>query len=152
MIVEEDPRLYLKMMNKQIIGVASGYFNPLHSGHIEYLNKSKELCDKLIVIVNNDKQVKEKGSVPFMNEKERLAIMKNLRCVDKVILSLDNDKTVCKTLELLNPTLFLKGGDKHINNIPEKDICNKLNIKIIDGLGKKIQNSSNLIRNARKRI
>lgn len=130
----------------EIIGVASGYFNPLHIGHIEYLNKSRILCDKLIVIINNDKQVKIKGSIPFMNENERIEIIKNLKCVDKIFLSIDKDASVCKSLEKLKPNLFLKGGDKNKTNIPEKQICDNYNIKIIDGLGKKIQSSSCLIK------
>ena len=132
------------------VGVVSGYFNPIHKGHIEYINKSKRLCDKLIVIVNNDKQVKIKGTYPFMNENERMIIVKNLKAVDEVVLSIDEDGSVCKTLAMIKPDLFLEGGDKHTRNVPEMGTCEKYGIKLIDGLGKKIQSSSELVSKARK--
>lgn len=71
--------------------VVSGYFNPIHSGHIDYLESAKERGDYLIVIVNNDHQVSLKGSDPFMDENERLRIVKSLRCVDKAVISIDED-------------------------------------------------------------
>ena len=82
---------------------ASGYFNPLHKGHVEYLEKAKSLGDKLVVIVNSDHQRKLKGSKEFMDQNERIAIVKALRCVDEVILSVDIDSTVCETLRMLKP-------------------------------------------------
>ena len=125
--------------------VISGYFNPLHVGHLEMIEKAKKLGDYLIVIVNNDEQVKVKKSFPFMNEEDRCKIMSSLKFVDEVFLSIDKDATVCKSLEKISPDIFAKGGDRNIGNIPEKDICDKLNIKIIDGLGDKIRASSGLI-------
>ena len=82
----------------ETIVCASGYFNPIHYGHIEYLEKSKQLGDKLIVIVNSDKQSHLKKGTSFMPENERLKIVRSLRCVDAAILSVDEDRTVCKTL------------------------------------------------------
>ncbi len=125
--------------------VASGYFDPIHVGHIEYLKKAKELGGKLIVIINNDKQALLKKGFSFMDEKERMEIVKNIKYVDEVFLSVDEDKTVCKSLEKLKPDIFAKGGDRNSSNIPELNVCNEFNIKIIDGLGNKIQSSSNLI-------
>ena len=130
--------------------VASGYFDPIHVGHIEYLKKAKELGGKLIVIINNDKQAILKKGFSFMNEKERMEVVKNIKYVDEVFLSIDEDKTVCKSLEQLKPDVFAKGGDRNSSNIPELDVCNKYNIKIIDGLGNKIQSSSNLIDGVKK--
>lgn len=143
-------RLYKFGMKKSVI--TSGYFNPLHVGHIECLELAKKLGDNLIVIVNNDLQVKLKGSVPFMSETDRIKIMKSLKVVDYVFLSIDTDLSVCKSIEYIyneiaNVEIFAKGGDRIINNIPEKEICEKLNIKIIDGLGDKIRSSSELIKN-----
>jgi len=126
--------------------VASGYFNPIHKGHIEYLRKAKELGTKLVVIVNSDLQVTLKGSKPFMDQYERLLIIKSIRYVDAAIISIDDDKSVCKTLELLKPDIFAKGGDRYSNEIPESGVCNKFNIKIVDGLGDKIQSSSTLLK------
>lgn len=123
----------------------SGYFNPLHFGHIEYFEKSKQLGDKLIVIVNNDKQAIIKKGSSFMPEDERLKIIRSLRIVDFAVLSIDNDRTVCKTLESIRPHIFTNGGDQTNDIIPEKEICDKLNIELVDGLGGKIQSSSWLL-------
>lgn len=124
----------------------SGYFNPLHKGHVEYMEKARALGDKLIVIVNNDKQRVLKGSKEFMDEQERMIIVKSLRCVDEVVLSIDEDATVCKTLEMIKPDIFAKGGDRFNNEIPEAKVCNRLGIEMVDGLGGKIQSSSWLLK------
>jgi len=127
------------------IVAASGYFNPLHKGHVEYLERAKKLGDKLIVIVNSDFQVKLKGSKEFMDEHERLNIVRSLSCVDMAILSADTDPTVCKTLWLVRPDIFAKGGDRYTYEIPESKICRDLGIAVVDGLGAKIQSSSWLL-------
>ena len=124
--------------------VASGYFDPLHVGHIECLELAKQLGEKLIVIVNNDLQAKLKKGKSFMNEQDRMKIVSSLKCVDEVFLSIDKDKTQCKSLNYLKPDIFAKGGDRMSDEIPELEICKKLGIKIIDGLGEKIRSSSNL--------
>lgn len=129
----------------------SGYFNPLHKGHIRYLKEAKNLRHdrdiELIVIVNNDKQVELKGSFPFMDELERIEIISAIKYVDKVLLSIDEDETVCKSLEIIKPDYFAKGGDRTLDNIPEKKVCDRLGIKIITGIGgEKIQSSSELIK------
>ncbi len=122
----------------------SGYFDPLHVGHIEYIKLAKKLGDKLIVIVNNDAQCKIKKGKFFMNQEDRLEIIKSIMWVDDAILSIDSDGTVCKSLASLKPNVFANGGDRHNKEIPESDICRKLGIKIIDGLGKKIRSSSKI--------
>jgi len=131
-------------MNK--IVVASGYFDPLHIGHLEYLEKARKLGNKLIVIINNDFQTKMKKGFVFMSQEDRMKIIKALKYVDDVFLSIDNDESVCKSLELLKPDIFAKGGDRKINEIPETPICRKLGIEIVDGLGEKIRASSDLIK------
>ena len=138
------------MKNKIII--VSGYFNPLHKGHIEYFKKAKSLGDNLFVIVNNDNQRKLKGSKEFMLEEERLLIISELEITDQVFLSIDQDRTVSKTIEKIHSIYsdnsdlyFVNGGDQDNNNIPEVKICQKLGINLIDGLGKKIQSSSWLL-------
>lgn len=141
-----------KKREKKIKVAVSGYFNPLHVGHLEMISRAKKLGDYLLVIVNSDHQVKLKGSVPFMNEKDRLRVIRALRDVDEVFLSIDKDKTVCKSLEKTKPDIFANGGDrKNINDVPEYDICQKLKIKMVDGLGKKIRSSSILIADAAKK-
>ncbi len=134
-------------MAKTIVAV-SGYFDPMHIGHIEYLEKASQLGDELVVIVNNDYQASLKKGKSFMPQEERMAIVRALRCVDRVLLSIDNDRTVCKSLEFLKPNIFAKGGDRTSGEIPEGEICRKLGIQIVDGLGGKIQSSSGLIAGA----
>jgi len=127
----------------------SGYFNPLHVGHLEMIQRAKKLGDKLVAIVNNDTQVDLKGSVPFMSQADRLKIVAALREVDAVFLSIDKDKSVCKSLAKLRPNIFANGGDRHsLNDVPEYPICQKLNIKMVDGLGRKIRASSEMIARA----
>jgi len=133
------------------IACVSGYFDPLHIGHIEYFKKSKLCADKLMVIVNNDEQAKLKKGKHFMPADERIAIIKELKCVDYVVKSVDTDRTVCHTLETLDPKpdYFCNGGDQNNTSIPEAEICQRLGIILIDGLGEKIQSSSWLIKGSR---
>ena len=139
-------------MKRKKAVIVSGYFNPIHKGHIEYFNNAKALADELFVIVNNDKQRALKGSKEFQEEEERMVIVSNIKAVDKVILSLDADRTVCSTLKMIAEKYgnefelaFANGGDQNNTVIPEKFICNDLNIKLIDDLGDKIQSSSILL-------
>lgn len=137
------------MKKKEIVVAVSGYFNPLHVGHLEMIQKAKKLGDKLVAIVNNDIQVGIKGSVPFMSEKDRLEIIGALRDVDEVFLSIDKDKTVCRSLAKIKPDIFANGGDrKSVGDVPEFSVCQKLGITMIDGLGKKIRASSLMIAKA----
>ena len=122
----------------------SGYFDPIHVGHLEYLKLSKKLGDKLIVIVNNNHQCVLKKGKPFMDEKDRVEIVKALKVVDEVFLSIDKDKTVCASLEAINPDIFANGGDRSTGEVPESFICKKYNIEMTDGLGDKVRSSSEL--------
>tara|TARA_Y100000588_G_scaffold164154_1_gene178268 strand:- start:1550 stop:1969 length:420 start_codon:yes stop_codon:yes gene_type:complete len=132
-------------MSKKITSVAvSGYFDPIHVGHLEYLELAKKLGNKLIVIVNNNQQCTLKKGKPFMDELDRVRIVKSLGMVDDVFLSIDNDKSVCKSLEELKPDIFANGGDRATSEVPESAVCRKYNIKMVDGLGAKIRSSSSL--------
>ena len=122
----------------------SGYFDPIHVGHIEYINNAKKLGDWLVVIVNNNNQSALKKGKYFMDEKDRVLIVKNIKAVDEVFLSIDEDKTVCKSLKKVNPDVFANGGDRKNYEIPESKVCKENNIQIIDGLGDKIRSSSDL--------
>ena len=62
-------------MKKEKVVIVSGYFDPLHVGHLEYLRMASELGDQLLVIVNNDKQAKLKKGESFMSEKDRMEII-----------------------------------------------------------------------------
>ena len=140
------------IMSTEKIVCVSGYFDPIHIGHIEFFKKSRNIGDKLMVIVNNDEQAKLKKGKQFMDLKERVAIIKELRCVDYVRESIDTDRTVCKTLDTIEPKphFFCNGGDQNNNTIPETELCIKNNIELRDGFGDKIQSSSWLIKNSKK--
>ena len=132
-------------MSKKLTSVAvSGYFDPIHVGHLEYLRLSKKLGDKLVVIVNNNHQCILKKGKPFMDEMDRLKIVKSLEMVDEVFLSIDTDKSVCASLEAIKPDIFANGGDRSTGEVPESKICKKYNIQMTDGLGDKIRSSSDL--------
>ena len=132
-------------MNKELTTVAvSGYFDPIHVGHLEYLQLAKKLGDNLIVIINNNLQAELKKGSTFMDEKDRMEIVAALRCVDEVFLSIDTDKSVCKSLEHIKPDIFANGGDRSLDEIPETAVMKKYNIKMVDGLGSKIRSSSDL--------
>jgi cytidyltransferase-like protein len=126
------------------IVAVSGYFDPIHVGHLEYLRLSKKLGDKLVVIVNNNYQCVLKKGKPFMDEKDRVEIVRSLEMVDEVFLSIDDDKSVCKSLEKIKPHIFANGGDRSTGEVPESTVCKKYNIQMTDGLGDKIRSSSDL--------
>lgn len=133
-----------KNMKKYKTVAISGYFDPIHPGHLEYISMAKSLGERLIVIVNNDHQCVLKKGKPFMCEDDRLTIVRALRDVDQVYLSIDTDKSVCKSLDDLRPDVFANGGDRKDHEVPESKICKKHNIQMIDGLGDKIRSSSDL--------
>ncbi len=142
------------MAKTKTLVIASGYFNPVHKGHIEYLNRSKELGDQLFVIVNNDIQRELKGSKEFMSERERKLVIETLKPVDKAYIAIDNDRMCNKTLHMLHnmyrdkfdKIIFTNGGDQTAETIGEKEMCNRLGIEMIFGLGDKIQSSSWLLK------
>ena len=140
-------------MSKKKGIIVSGYFNPIHKGHIEYFNHAKALADELFVIVNSDHQRALKKSKEFQQEGERVFIVSNIKAVDHCILSIDKDRTVCKTIEKIALNFgsdyelsFANGGDQNNNTIPERPICDQMRITLVDGLGDKIQSSSWLLK------
>jgi len=137
-------------MAEKITVAISGYFNPLHVGHLEMIAEANKLGDYLVAIINNDEQVKIKGSSPFMAQEDRLKIVGAIKGVDEVFLSIDKDKSVCESLRVVKPDIYANGGDRHQGEFPEREVCQELGIKMIDGLGKKIRASSELIKNANK--
>lgn len=137
------------------IVITSGYFNPIHPGHIECLELCKELGVELRVIVNNNKQVRDKTwkSEVFQDQDFRIRIVSALKVVDQVILSIDQDGSVCESIKYISnlirkkywedtKIIFGKWWDRFANNIPEVQICKDYNIEIKDGLWSKIHNSS----------
>ena len=141
-------------MKKAII--VSGYFNPIHKGHLELFAKAKAQADELWVIVNSDLQRELKGSKEFQLEDERLLIVSSLKMVDYAMISVDKDRTVCESIRALNvkaitkdpkyQIAFANGGDQNNDSIPEDGICRELGVSLLEGLGDKIQSSSWLLK------
>lgn len=142
-------------MSNTKVAVISGYFDPIHQGHIEYARLAKEYvgdAGKVICIVNNEYQAGLKKGYSFVPQEDRVAIMSAIKYIDEVILSIDTDRTVCKTLELLcnrdtlKPTHFLNGGDVTADKkCPEEPVCQVHSVELVYGFGDKIQSSSWII-------
>ena len=142
------------------IAIVSGYFNPLHVGHLDYMESARGLSHKLFAIVNNDYQVSLKGSTPFMNEANRVRIISALKCVDSVYLSRDRDGSVLETLKQIlvynqgsgrNSFIFCNGGNRVSMNTLEERFCAKNSYELTSVYnvgGEKWQSSSTLITKA----
>ena len=133
--------------------IVSGYFNPLHKGHLELFKNAKAAGDQLWVIVNSDLQRALKGSKEFMDENERLLIVSAIGIVDKALISIDKDKIQCATLGDLADKFsnkyelyFTNCGDQNNDSIPEVPVCKEKGIGLLEGLGDKIQFSSWLLK------
>ena len=135
----------------------SGYFNPIHTGHLDYIKAASKLGDKLVVIVNNDKLVELKGSKPFMNEFDRMRIVSAVKGVDKATLSIDEGESVVETLKAIyneyavdyffDSMTFCNGGDRTKGNSPEEQYCEWRGIKTVYNVGGgKTQSSSSLLK------
>ncbi|NBU34158.1 glycerol-3-phosphate cytidylyltransferase [bacterium] len=127
------------------IAIVSGYFNPLHGGHLDMIESAKALGDKLVVIINNDQQqVLKKGKV-ILDEQNRMRLMAALRDVDDVVLSVDTDPGQSQTLRKVrqlypnDELIFCNGGDRDPNKhaLPENEMqsCIDCNIKLEFGVG-----------------
>jgi len=140
--------------------ITSGYYDPLHVGHLECFEEAKKLGDRLLVIVNNDHQASLKKGTRFMPHDDRLKLVQALGCVDETFLALDTDKTVCESLEYVfrryapgySEVIFAKGGDRFNDEVPEANTCEALGITMVDGLGAKIRSSSELTEVWRNKI
>ena len=142
---------------KQIIVAVSGGMDPLHAGHIRLFKEAKKLGDKLVVILNNDNWLKKKKGYVFMREDERKEIIAALAAVDDVILSSHRadaeDMSVNAELKKLRPHVFVNGGDRTANNIPETAVCKTMKCKMVFSVGRggKIQSSSWLVSDRAKK-
>ena len=141
--------------------VISGYFNPIHTGHLDYIKAASKLGDKLVVIVNNDEQVKLKGSVPFQDEEERKKIVSNIKGVEHAVISIDKDATVCESIRqeyynyyndyFFDSMIFCNGGDRKEGGVPEDILEEQFGIQMVYNVGgDKTQSSSSLIEAAKK--
>ncbi len=141
------------------LAITSMYANPLHPWHIECLELSKKHADELWVIINNDFQAKLKRWVEsFQDENSRSQVVLSLKAVDKTFISIDQDESVCKSLEWLiekaqksnkyAEIIFTKWWDRFASEIPEAGVLKKYGVQIIDGLWKKTHSSSDLVNKA----
>ncbi len=120
--------------SKKIVCV-SVYANPIHVGHVRLLEEAKKLGTKLVVIVNNDKQaILKKGKI-IVNEKDRMEVIRAIKWVDEVILSIDEDPTVRESLRAVHPDIFANGGDRGEGNVPEDEVCKELGIEMVYNVG-----------------
>jgi D-beta-D-heptose 7-phosphate kinase/D-beta-D-heptose 1-phosphate adenosyltransferase len=126
-----------------------GGFDPIHEGHIELFKEARQLGDKLVVMLNSDKQlIMKKGKTFYSSEEERKKILESIKYVDEVIIDPGHDTTCEEALKLIKPNILAKGGDRTENSMPEIEltVCRELGIEIAYGVGgDKIQSSSWLI-------
>lgn len=124
--------------------IVSGFFNPLHGGHLDMIEAAAKLGDKLIVVVNNDKQQMVKKGKIILPEQNRARLLTALRDVDEVRIAIDDDSSVTKSLEKIasdysgDELIFCNGGDRVDPNAipgPEAAMCEKLGIEMRFGIG-----------------
>ena len=130
--------------------VVSGYFTVIHKGHVELFKKAATLGDVLFVIINNDEQQIAKKGKLIMPAEDIKQIIEEFECVGAAFISFDEDSTVCKSLQALEPDIFANGGDRKEDNIPEYKICNENNIEMVFNLGDKVESSSNVLKRLEK--
>jgi cytidyltransferase-like protein len=124
-------------MKKKLVTVAvSGAFDPFHVGHIRYIREAAKLGDRLVVILNGDNYLMKKKGFVFWPFAERKEIIENIKGVYEVIAAIDEDQTVRKTLRLVKPDIFAKGGDiLDPESIPEAETCRDIGCKVIVNVG-----------------
>lgn len=150
---------YLKERNKYLdeelkIVAVSGGFDPIHIGHVRYIQAAAKMARDngvLVVIANKDSWLRRKKDFAFMGEEERMEIISSIRGVDYVIPWDDGTPSVAECLRILRPHIFANGGDRDsIENVPEYPVCQEIGCKMVFGVGGgKIQSSSDLVRNSK---
>lgn len=135
--------------------IVSGYFNPLHGGHIDMIEAAAAMGDQLIVVVNNDEQQLLKKGKIILDAANRLRLMRALKGVDSVVLSIDDDATQVETLEMIakqhpgDDLIFANGGDRNsMATIPETDVCERFGITMRFDAGEGKPDSSTRINQA----
>ena len=145
--------------NKKLRVVAvSGGFDPLHIGHVRYLQEARALGDSLVVILNSDDWLRSKKGFVFMPQDEREEMLRSFDFVDEVIITGHTNgdysdpiyRSVCRELEVLKPDVFANGGDRTADEIPEVAVCRTHGIEMVFGVGRggKVQSSSSMVGNA----
>ncbi len=124
------------------IVILSGFFNPLHGGHLDMIEAAAEMGEKLVVIVNNDVQQKLKKGKIILDERNRLRLISALKHVDDALLSIDKDPPVIETIRVIarehpnDEIIFANGGDRSSPEVvPETEVCREFNIEMVYGVG-----------------
>jgi D-beta-D-heptose 7-phosphate kinase/D-beta-D-heptose 1-phosphate adenosyltransferase len=136
----------------------SGGFDPIHIGHVRYIQEARKLGDRLVVILNNDAWLMNKKGFAFMPEAERKEVVGAIAGVDEVVLTDhalgEKDRSVCRALRAVRPQVFANGGDRKPDGdpVPEVAVCDELGIEMAYnlGVGGKVQSSSWLTARAAK--
>jgi D-beta-D-heptose 7-phosphate kinase/D-beta-D-heptose 1-phosphate adenosyltransferase len=117
--------------------MTSGGFDPIHPGHISCIIESAAYGDALVVVVNGDSFLREKKGRPFQDCETRCLIVSGIRGVDFVVpYDAPGDQTVSGALEVIRPAVFTKGGDRvDASSIPEWEVCSRLGIEVVTGVG-----------------
>ena len=121
--------------------IVSGYFSPLHVGHLDMIDAAAALADEVIVIVNNNAQQEIKKGKVIIDEVDRLRIVEALRNVDHALIAVDTDRTVCASLAAVADKfpdytlIFANGGDRVPGFVPEAQICEARGIELRFGVG-----------------
>jgi len=124
------------MKQRPVTVAVSGAFDPIHVGHVRYIREAAKLGNRLVVILNSDDFLLRKKGFVFMPFDDRKEILENIKGVDEVIASVDEDQTVSKTLELVKPAIFAKGGYRTgPENIPEAVTCRRIGCELVTGVG-----------------
>jgi cytidyltransferase-like protein len=139
-------------MSKSTAVIISGYFSPLHVGHLDMIDAAAELGDEVIVIVNNNSQQEIKKGKVIIDEADRLRLVRALRNVDHAMIAVDTDRTVSASLEAIadefadRTLIFANGGDRKPEFVPEAQICDQRGIELVFGVGgnKKADSSSRI--------
>ena len=123
----------------------SGGFDPTHVGHLRMMQEASK-HGRVIIILNSDGWLMRKKGYIFMSYEERKEILEGFSCVSEVVSVDDSDNTVCEAIDRLRPNYFGNGGDRKNDNVPEVDLCKKIEVELIWNLGGlKIQSSSDLV-------
>ena len=139
-------------MEMKITVAVAGGFDPLHAGHLEHIRQAKKLGDYLVVILNPDEDIIRKRGIVFMPMGQRYMLLKALKDVDEIIIAIDGDGTVAKTLLMIRPDIFAKGGDRTSGNMPqnELEICQQIGCQIVYNVGNQLASSTDLLRRFRE--